>query len=66
MSRLGLPLFQHDPQSLCQSSVIKWRENGREEILQEGKEKKRDSERGRAGLAALMEMLIRFVQILPA
>ena len=30
------------------------------------KGKKRDSERGRAGLAALMEMLIRFVQILPA
>ena len=40
LSRLGLPLFQHYPQSLCQSSVIKWRENGWEEILQEGKEKK--------------------------
>ena len=30
------------------------------------RKKKRDRERGRAGPAALMEMLIRFVQILSA
>ena len=48
LSRLGLPLFQHYPQTWCQSSVIKWRENGWEETLQEGKERKRERERGRA------------------
>ena len=38
--------------------------DGKNQCKKERK-KKRDRERGRAGPAALMEMLIRFVQILP-